>query len=409
MNLKLNSEFGKLKAVITHRPGREIERLTPHNTSELLFEDVPYLEGMQDEHDEFRRLIHEAVGAQVYRLHDLLTETLMNSKLKSRIFSETLASHNSDNLADDILARYSTSECASMLIAGIKVKELKKKLRSTFLNDLEIEDYLINPSPNLYFMRDPAAIVQAGVICSHMKYSGRQGESNLLKKIFENHPDFAEFFSPIYPVDVEGDELPTIEGGDVIVLSKHALAIGCSERTDEKAIELVARQVIANSEVERVYQVDLPDKRNFMHLDTVFTIIDENLIVTYSEAMNSVLQTCVYMQDGIDETGKITLNRECVNESIISVLKKEIPFLEVVETGAGNPDFSSREQWYDGANVFALSPRRVISYNRNKFTNRALKEAGVEVIETSSSELSRGLGGPRCMTMPLWRMELNSD
>ena len=408
MNLKLNSEFGKLKAVITHRPGREIERLTPHNTSELLFEDVPYLEGMQDEHDEFRRLIREAVGAQVYRLHDILTETLMNSKLKHNIYSDLLAPHKSENLADDILARYSTAECASMLIAGIKVKELRKKLNSNYLDSFEPEKYLINPSPNLYFMRDPAAIVQAGVICSHMKYSGRQGESQLLRKIFENHPDFKQFFSPIYPIDFEGDDLPTIEGGDVIVLSKDALAIGCSERTDEKAIELVAKQVIENSNVKRVYQVDLPGKRNFMHLDTVFTIIDENLIVTFSEAMNSVLQTCVYQQNGTDENGEVSMHKECVDESIISVLKKEIPYLEVVETGAGNPDFSSREQWYDGANVFAVSPRRVISYNRNKFTNRALKEAGVEVIETSSSELSRGLGGPRCMTMPLWRMDLGA-
>ena len=408
MNLKLNSEFGRLKAVITHRPGLEIERLTPHNTSELLFEDVPYLEGMQIEHDEFRRLIHEAVGAQVYRLHDLLTETLMSSKLKRTIFSDLFAPQKSENLTDDVLARYSTSECASMLIAGLKVKELRKKLKSKYLDDLDSENYLINPSPNLYFMRDPAAIVQAGVICSNMKYSGRQGESNLLKYIFENHPDFKDSFSQIYPDMVVKMDVPTIEGGDVIVLSKNALAIGCSERTDEKAIELVAKQVIKYSDVKRVYQVDLPSKRNFMHLDTVFTIIDENLIVTFSEAMNSVLQTCVYVQEGLDEKGDILLHRACVDESIISVLKKEIPFLDVVETGAGNPDFSSREQWYDGANVFAVSPRRVISYNRNKFTNRALKEAGVEVIETSSSELSRGLGGPRCMTMPLWRLELDA-
>jgi len=405
MNLKLNSEFGKLKTVITHRPGKEIERLTPHNTSELLFEDVPYLEGMQLEHDEFRSLIKEAVGAQVYRLHDLLVEIMLDANLKTSIFKQLLQKFNSESLAEDMLARYSTAECAGILIAGIKVKELRKKLTGAFIDSLDEEIYLINPSPNLYFMRDPAAIVQAGVICSYMKYSGRQGESNLLRTIFENHPDFKDFFNPIYPVN-ERQDIPTIEGGDVIVLSEKALAIGCSERTDEKAIEMVARQVLKNSRVERVYQVDLPSKRNFMHLDTVFTIIDENLIVTFPEAMNSVLQTCAYHQEGIDESGELILHKECVNESIISVLRKEIPFLEVVQTGAGNPDFSSREQWYDGANVFAVSPRRVISYNRNKFTNRALKEAGVEVIETSSSELSRGLGGPRCMTMPLWRMDI---
>jgi arginine deiminase len=402
MNLKLNSEFGRLRAVITHRPGKEIERLTPDNTSELLFEDVPYLEGMQTEHDEFRTLINDAVGAHVYRLHDLLTETLSNKQLKASTFKRILARMKAPGLHEDILARYSTAECATMLVSGIKVKELRKKIGGVFIDSLERESYIINPSPNLYFMRDPAAVVQAGVICSHMKYSGRQEESHLLKIIFENHAKFKDIFYPIYP-EGENAEVPTIEGGDVIVLSDKALAIGCSERTDARAIELVAKQVLKHSAVERIYQVDLPSKRNFMHLDTVFTMIDENLIVTFPEAMNSVLQTCVYRTQDIDLDGNIILNKETINDSIISVLKSEIPFLEVVETGAGNPDFSSREQWYDGANVFAVSPRRVISYNRNKFTNRALLEAGVEVIETNSSELSRGLGGPRCMTMPLWR------
>ena len=407
MNLKLHSEFGRLKAVITHRPGKEIERLTPANTSELLFEDVPYLEGMQQEHDEFTNLIRMASGAEVYRLRELLIEIMANQDLKVNFVDSTLVKTGSEFLRDDILARYSTAQVASMLIGGIKVKELKNKISGNAIDALDDELYLINPSPNLYFMRDPAAVVQDGVIGSHMKYSGRQGESNLLQMIFQNHPDFKDFFESVYPKGVDGMEVPTIEGGDVIVLSDKALAIGCSERTDEKAIELVAQQVLNKSTVERVYQVDLPAKRNFMHLDTVFTIIDENLIVTYPDAMNSVLQTCVYRKDGESADGKSKVHRECVNESIIAVLKKEIPYLEVVETGAGNPDFSSREQYYDGANVFAISPRRVISYNRNKFTNRALREAGVEVLEISSAELSRGLGGPRCMTMPLWRMDLH--
>ncbi len=408
MDLKLNSEYGKLYAVITHRPGKEIERLTPANTSELLFEDVPYLEGMQREHDEFTSLIREASSARVYRLRDLLLEVLLNKKLKKELFDDLLIKFGSDFLTDDILAHYSTAECASMLIAGIKIKELKKKLNGAALDKLEPESYLINPSPNLYFMRDPAAVVQEGVICSHMKYSGRQGESTLLRTIFENHPDFRDIFNPIYPVQESSAELlPTIEGGDIIVLSAKALAIGCSERTDATAIEIVARQLLRNGNVERIYRVDLPPKRNFMHLDTVFTIIDENLIVTYPDAISSILQTCIYRSDGIDTKGEVILNKECIDESFINVLGREIPHLEVVETGDGNPDFASREQWYDGANVFAISPRRVISYNRNKYTNRALRDAGVEVLEIRSSELSRGLGGPRCMTMPLWRMELD--
>ncbi len=406
MNLTLNSEYGKLKAVIIHRPGREIERLTPSNTSQLLFEDVPYLEGMQREHDEFADLIRDASGAVVYRLKDLLVEVLIDAALRKSILVNAIGKIGSHGLIDDILARYSTAECVSMLIAGIKIKELKKKIKGEYIFGFDNEDYVINPSPNHYFMRDPAAVIQNGVIISHMKFSGRQGESHLLRLIFENHPDFKENFKPVYPgANIAGD-IPTIEGGDVIVLSDKALAVGCSERTDEKAIVLLAQQIFKNSTVERIYQVDLPSKRNFMHLDTVFTIIDENLIVTYPDAMNAVLQTWIYRKTGLDNQGNVILAKECVKESIITVLKKEIPYLEIVETGDGNPDFSSREQWYDGANVFAVSPRKVISYNRNKLTNRALREAGVDVLETSSSELSRGLGGPRCMTMPLWRMEV---
>ncbi len=403
MDLQLFSEFGTLEAVLTHRPGHEIERLTPYNTSELLFEDVPYLEVMQQEHDEFTQLIRTSTGAKVLRLHELLMEVLVDPVIRKRVFTAVFNPSGLTLRVDEILQRFSTSEATTMLIAGIKVKELKKKFACPELDKLSDYEYIIPPSPNLYFMRDPAAVVQTGVINSNMKYSGRQHESDVLRLIFENHPLFWDSYVRVFPPKNHSGTLPTIEGGDVIVLSKKALAIGCSERTEEQAVEEVAREILKEGDVERIYRVDLPTKRNFMHLDTVFTIIDENLVVTYPDAMDSILQTCVYRKENTNEEGEVKLHVECINESILSVLKREIPHLEVIQTGAGNPDYSLREQWYDGANVFAISPRRVISYNRNKFTNRALRHAGVEVLEINSSELSRGLGGPRCMTMPLKR------
>ncbi len=408
MKLRLFSEYETLKAVITHRPGHEIERLTPYNTGELLFEDVPYLEVMQYEHDKFTELIKQTTGALVLRLHDLLVDVLQDEVLRMDVFGEFLKTSGIAHRIPDLLPRYSTSESATILIAGIKVKELKKKYQCVELDQFKDTDYLINPCPNMYFMRDPAAVVQTGVICSNMKFEGRQRESQLIRFILKHHPLFKNDFKMIYPNDEIVGEIPHVEGGDVIVLSKKALAIGCTERTDARAVELVAKQVLKNDDVDRVYEVVLPPKRNFMHLDTVFTIIDENLIVTYPDAMDSILQTNVYQKDSFDENGKVVIHKEVVNDSIVNVLKREIKYLEVIETGDGNPDYSSREQWYDGANIFAISPRRVISYDRNKFTNRALKEAGVEVIETSSSELSRGLGGPHCMTMPIERREFGS-
>ena len=392
MELRLFSEYETLKAVITHRPGHEIERLTPYNTGELLFEDVPYLEVMQQEHDRFTDLIKQATGAQVFRLHDLLIDVLQDEKVKMEMFLEFLASSGVAHRIGDFLPRYSTSECATILTAGIKVKELKQKYQCAELDQYKGTDYLLSPCPNMYFMRDSAALVQTGVICGQMKYKGRQRESRLMRHIFTHHPLFKDNFNMIYPNDEIVGDVPSVEGGDVIVLSKKALAIGCTERTDARAVELVAKQVLKTESVERIYEVVLPPKRNFMHLDTVFTIIDENLIVTYPDAMDAILQTNVYRKDGLDKSGKVILHKEVVNDSIVNVLKREIQYLEVIETGDGNPDYSSREQWYDGANIFAISPRRVISYDRNKFTNRALSAAGVEVLETSSSELSRGLG-----------------
>ncbi|NMM46795.1 arginine deiminase [Flammeovirgaceae bacterium KN852] len=385
-----------------HRPGKEIDRLTPYNKSELLFEDVPFLQQMQKEHDEFTILIKQAAGAKVYRLHELLIDVLIDDNLLLGTIKDALEGSGIEEHAEEFIARYSTSECAGILLHGIKVNELKRKYKSSALNEFDDYEYLIKPNPNLYFMRDPAAVVQTGIINSRMKFPGRQRESKLLRTIFENHEDFkskAKFIET-------GTGINTcIEGGDVIVLSDKALAIGHSERTDTKAIEAVAKQVLAEGGVERVYEVHLPKVRNCMHLDTVFTIIDENLVVTYPDAMQSVLQTNVYRLEKIDSDGDVVLSKEEINESILKVLQDEIDHLEVVETGNGNPDYARREQWFDGANVFAIGPRRVISYNRNIHTNRALRDAGVEVLEISSSELSRGLGGPRCMTMPIERQK----
>ncbi len=405
MKLKLHSEFGTLRRVIMHRPGGEIERLTPQNSSELLFEDVPFLEAMQKEHDEFSTLIKYAADAKVYRLRQLLMEVIKELPVRSSILAEALSKTDHADYVGDIIANYSPAEIVNMLIAGIKVEEIRRKISNFKNKGLESEEYVIHPSPNSYFMRDPAALTQNGVISSNMKYSGRQFESHILKVIFRHHPDFKNEYHEVFPGAGDDFSIPTIEGGDVIIISPKVLAVGCSERTQSSAIQQVARNVLSGGQVERVYEVKLPQQRNYMHLDTVFSIIDENLVVTYPEAINDLLETSVYRLDTIRSDGSVQLHKESIRKSLVTILKTEIPHLEVVETGYGHPDFSSREQWYDGANVFALGPRRVISYDRNKHTNRALRDMGVEVLEIKSSELSRGLGGPRCMTMPIERDE----
>lgn len=404
MNLRLNSEYGTLKAVLMHRPAKEIDRLTPYNKDYLLFEDVPYLEAMQKEHDVFTNLIKETTGATVYRLKELLIQTLTDREILDKLMLQALQLNNLTQFKDQILDRLSTAECATALTAGIKVHELKRKIPNLSTGELMDSAFIIPPSPNLYFQRDPMAITPGGIIFSSMKMEGRQREANILKAIFENHPDFKEQVNQLFPLNGQTSP-PNIEGGDVIILSEKAVAIGNSERTEAKAIYQVAKALLSEGTVERVYEVHLPEKRNYMHLDTVFTILDENLVLTYPDALNSVLQTSLYTLKEIQED-KVHVKRQVLKESLLTVLEREIPHLEILHTADGNPDYSLREQWFDGANVFAIGPRRVISYNRNKHTNAALRNMGVEVLEIPSSELSRGLGGPRCMTMPISRSKI---
>src|SRR5690606_13683330 len=173
----------------------------------------------------------------------------------------------------------------------------------------------------------------------------RQREADLLRTIFENHPDFKDNINRLYPAD-GFDNPPSIEGGDVIILSQKAVAIGNSERTDEKAIYHAAKALLAEGTVERVYEVHLPQKRQYMHLDTVFTVLDENLVLTYPDAMNSVLQTSLYTLKEIKDD-KVHIKREVLKESLLTVLEREIPHLEILHTADGNPDYAMREQWFD--------------------------------------------------------------
>lgn len=401
MNLRLNSEYGTLKAVLMHRPGKEIDRLTPYNKEFLLFEDVPYLEALQKEHDVFSNLIKESTGAKVYQLREIMIRVLYDREILLQLMKDALSKSGLSHLAIQVLDYFSTAECAGLLTGGLKIHELKKKIPRINVGELMDSAFAISPCPNLYFQRDPLALTPGGIIFSSMKMEGRQREANLLRTIFESHPDFKDHVNRIYP-PTDLTHPPSIEGGDIIVLSHEAVAIGNSERTDAKAIYAAAKGLLAEGSVQRVYEVHLPEKRNFMHLDTVFTILDENLVLTYPDAMNSVLQTSLYTLKEKDGD-KVHIKREVLKESLLTVLEREIKHLEVLHTADGNPDYSQREQWFDGANVFAVGPRRVISYNRNIYTNRALRETGVEVLEIPSSELSRGLGGPRCMTMPLSR------
>ncbi|AKP51978.1 arginine deiminase [Cyclobacterium amurskyense] len=401
MHLTLDTEFATLKQVLVHRPGREIDRLTPYNKHLLLFEDVPYLEEMQREHDIFTQLIREKCGAEVYYFDQLLEDILEDNEVRSNLIREALAVSRLGHLSDELLGVLTQEQCVQALIAGIKVHEVRGRMSAAALSDLLDLAFLIPPCPNLYFQRDTAAILPGGMIFSSMRLDQRQRESNMVRQIFENHPLFKDKIHQIYPRTTHNNT-PSIEGGDVIILSNKAVAIGCSERTDEKAVYHVAKNLIADGLIERVYEIHLPKKRNFMHLDTVFTILDKNRVLTYPDALQAVQHISVYTRKE-ENSEQVNIKRKVLKKNLREVLRMEIPYLEIIGTDKVSQEYALREQWFDGANVFTTGPGQVISYNRNKHTNKALKDYGVEVLEMPSSELSRGLGGPRCMSMPIAR------
>jgi len=401
MHLTINSEFATLKEVLVHRPGREIDRLTPYNKHLLLFEDVPYLEEMQREHDVFTQLISEKCGAQVYFFDKLLGDILEDNSLRNDLIREALAVSRLEHLSEEILGVLTQEQCVQALIAGIKVHEVRGRVSAGALADLLDLAFLIPPCPNLYFQRDTAAILPGGMVFSSMRLDERQREANMVRKIFENHSLFKDKIHQIYPTNTH-NHTPSIEGGDVIILSDKAVAIGCSERTDEKAVYHVAKNLIADGRIERVYEIHLPKKRNFMHLDTVFTILDKNRVLTYPDALQAVQRISVYTRKQ-EDSEQVNIIRTVLKKPLREVLKMEIPHLEIIGTDKVNKEYALREQWFDGANVFTIGPGQVISYNRNKHTNQALRDYGIEVLEMPSSELSRGLGGPRCMSLPITR------
>ncbi|HRX87025.1 MAG TPA: arginine deiminase family protein, partial [Phycisphaerae bacterium] len=260
--------------------------------------------------------------------------------------------------------------------------------------------FVLPPVPNAYFSRDPAVVVRDSVISCKMHYVQRTRETKLVRAVIEHHPEFAG-----HAVTYGGSEFPTedrpftIEGGDVIILNEEAVLVGASERTRSATIEVLAQKVLDVGKVRRVYEIPIPTERLFMHLDTVFTVVDRGTVVWFPGVMEQLGHIQHY------ESGPAGgVIRRPDERDLRRILSDEFGReVEVIQTGGGDAHYASREQRTDGTNVFAIAPRKVISYDRNERTIAALEKAGVECVRVQGSELVRGLGGPRCMTMPLRR------
>lgn len=397
-NIEVYSEIGNLKTVLLHRPGKEIENLTPEYLERLLFDDIPYLKIARDEHDKFADLF-KINGVEVLYLENLVAEVVKNSEIKERFINEIICESNieKDYIKNEIksyLASMLPKEMIDTVMAGVRKIDISMKESS---NEYP---FLLDPMPNLYFTRDPFACIGNGVSLNSMKKPIRRRESIFGKYIFNYHPYFKDSNIKIY-YDRE-DEFH-IEGGDQLVLSKDVLAVGYSERTDKEAIFTLAKNIFeTNESFKNILIFDIPKIRAFMHLDTVFTMVDYDKFTIHPAIEASLKVTNLRYDKAKNEI--VAIEEEDSLEAILSkYLGRDIT---LIRCGNGDQIISGREQWNDGSNTLAISPGKVITYDRNYVTNELLDKHNIEVFSIASSELSRGRGGPRCMSMPFIREEL---
>lgn len=401
MHLQIDNEYDKLEAVLVHRPGREIDRLTHDNMREFLFADIPYLRRMQDEHDAFVAAMRDH-GTTVYYLEALLQEVLEDDDVRQELIDLICRSEAVPAIAQDLADRrhWNADALVELLFSGVTTHEYADATGRRVAGAAQDgESFLLSPIPNAYFCRDPAVVMHDAVISSKMHYRERVRETLLTRAVLENHPEFRDATIAYGGSDEPTEDRPfTIEGGDVIILSPDAVLVGCSERTRSETIERLAAKCFQVGHVKRVYEVKIPSERAFMHLDTVFTVVDRGVVLWYSEVMKQISCIHRYEADG-DRARRIPDER-----GFVDILRDEFDRdVTIIDTAGGEKPFDTREQRMDGANALAIAPGVVFTYQRNERTARALESQEVTCIEIEGSELVRGLGGARCMTMPLRR------
>lgn len=403
--IHVNSEIGRLKLVMLHRPGREIENITPESMDRLLFDDIPYLPNAQKEHDRFAQVLRDN-GAEVVYVEDLLAKALTTKKVRQDFIARQVKEAGFIvGATHDALVEYLESlpptELVTKIYEGVRREEIEyKKLDLAAVSAETTWPFLLDPMPNAYFTRDPQAAIGDGMSVNKMTYPARQRESLITEYILNYNTRFAGKV----PIWRGRDHVSQIEGGDELVLSDHVVAIGISQRTGAQAIVEIAEQLFKGSNFDTVIAIRIPHNHAMMHLDTVFTMINYDQFTIHPAILTEDGQVESWtLHPGKD--GKIVLNH---HTHLVNVLKNALqkPEIDLIPTGNGDPIAAAREQWNDGSNTLAIAPGEVVTYNRNYVSNELLRKHGIIVHEIASSELSRGRGGPRCMSCPLIREDL---
>jgi arginine deiminase len=410
VGLGADSEVGRLRTVLLHRPGPELSRLTPRNNDSLLFDGIPWVARAQEEHDAFAAELTTR-GVRVLYLTDLLTQTLeidaartqaVDELLGGTMLGQTLRTRLAGPLGD-----LAPSDLTDVLVAGLRNDELATRLgvrtdHSIVTSLLADDAFLIEPLPNLLFTRDSSVWLPRGhVAVTSLAMPARRRETALTGLIYAHHPDFAGTMTAYRP---QGE---SFEGGDVLLLGHGVVAVGVGERTAPAGVERLAGALLGRGLASTVLAVPIAQRRATMHLDTIVTMVDTDTVLMYANVARDLVAWAI--------TPSPASTAASPGEDLTEVtVSAPAPFLEAaagalgidrlrsIDTGL-DPVTAEREQWDDGNNTLALAPRLAVAYERNVETNRRLEEAGIEVIAIAGSELGSGRGGPRCMSCPVLR------